>query len=67
MERRIRAPVDFNGDRKEAKPFLYSCITYMILNHEVYPDDEQKIIFVLSYMVGGTAGAFREAYLEKAL
>ena len=67
VERRIRAPIDFNGDRKEARPFLYSCLTYMILNHEVYPTDEQKIIFVLSYMVGGAAGAFREAYLEKAL
>ena len=60
-ERKIRAPSDFNGDRAEASAFFTTCQAYLRLNKDSYPDDESKIIFVLSYMVGGAAGAYKEA------
>ena len=65
-ERKIRAPSDFNGDRAEASAFFTTCQAYLRLNKDSYPDDESKIIFVLSYMVGGAAGAYKEAVYTHA-
>ena len=65
-ERKIRAPSDFNGDRSEASAFFTTCQAYLRLNKDSYPDDESKIIFVLSYMVGGAAGAYKEAVYTHA-
>ena len=65
-ERKIRAPSDFNGDRAEASTFFTTCQAYLRLNKDSYPDDESKIIFVLSYMVGGAAGAYKEAVYTHA-
>lgn len=65
-ERKIRAPSDFNGDRAEASGFLNNCQTYLRLNKDSYTNDEEKIIFILSYMVGGSAGPFKEAFTTNA-
>ena len=66
-ERKIRAPVDFDGNRLQTTSFLNSCQTYLRLNKALYPTDEDKIIFVLSYMIGGTAGPVKDAITAKAL
>ena len=65
-ERRIRAPNDFDGKRDEANSFLLSCRTYLRLNKQSYPTDEEQIIFILSHMVGGSAGPFADSYMVKA-
>ena len=41
--------------------FFATCQVYLHLNKDFYPDNEFKIIFVLLYMVGGAAGAYKEA------
>ena len=60
-ERKIHALSDFNGDRAKASTFFTTCQAYLHLNKDSYPNNESKIIFVLSYMVGGAAGAYKEA------
>ena len=65
-ERKIRAPSDLNGNCAEASMFFTTCQAYLCLNKNSYPDDESKIIFVLSYMVGGAAGAYKEAIYTHA-
>ena len=55
-DRKIRQPSDFMGDRPEATNFLNTCCTYLCINKNAYPTEENKIIFVLLFMEGGTAG-----------
>ena len=55
-ERKIRQPPDFTGDRLEASNFLNTCRTYLRINKNAYTTDEDKIIFVLSFMKGGNSG-----------
>lgn len=66
IERKIRAPSDYDGNRAGATAFLNDCQTYLRLNKDSYPTDEDKIIFILSYMVGGAAGPFKEALTARA-
>ena len=65
-ERKIRPPPDFNGNRKEADNFLNSCRVYLRLNAQSYSTDEEKIIFILSYMIGGSAGPWKDVFTTKA-
>ena len=65
-ERKIRQPPDFTGDRLEASNFLNTCRTYLRINKNAYTTDEDKIIFVLSFMEGGTAGPWKNAIMEEA-
>ena len=65
-ERKIRSPNDFTGDRAEAGIFLTTCQAYLRINKDSYNNDEDKIIFVLSYMVGGAAGAYKDAIYTSA-
>ena len=60
-ERKIRQPSDFDGNRDDAQNFLLTCRTYLRLNKDLYTTDEEKIIFVISFMVGGSAGPFKDA------
>ena len=65
-ERKIRQPPDFTGDRLEASNFLNTCRTYLHINKNAYTTDEDKIIFVLSFMEGGIAGPWKNAIMETA-
>ena len=66
VERKIHQPPDFMGDRLEATNFLNTCHTYLHINKNAYPTEEDKIIFVLSFMERGTAGPWKNALIEKA-
>ena len=65
-ERKIRPPPDFSGDRTQASLFFNTCRTYLRLNDAAYPSDEEKIIFILSFMEGGTAGPWKEVVMQDA-
>ena len=62
-ERKIHQPSDFMGDRLDASNFLNICHTYLRINKNAYPIEEDKIIFVLSFMEGGTAGLWKNALM----
>ena len=65
-ERKIRQLSDFTGDRLEATNSLNTCRTYLRINKNAYPTKEDKIIFVLSFMEGGTVGPWKNAIMEEA-
>ena len=54
-ERKICQPSDCMGDHLDASNSLNTCHTYLRINKNAYPTEEDKIIFVLSFMEGGTA------------
>ena len=56
VERKICQPPDFMGDRLKATNFLNTGHTYFHINKNAYPTEENKIIFILSFIEGGTAG-----------
>ena len=66
VERKICQLSDFIGNRLEATNFLNTCHTYLCINKNAYPTEEDKIIFVLSFMEGGTAGPWKNAIMEEA-
>jgi hypothetical protein len=39
---------------------------FLLANHEAYPNDIDRILFVLSYMSEGDANSWKEEYFETA-
>src|ERR1700678_3077300 len=60
---RINPPTHFSGNRDDLDNFIQDCMLYLTLNRAVYEIDKKKIIFMLSYMTGGTARAWKEAFV----
>ena len=59
-EIKIRIPTDFTRDHTKTSKFLSEVSLYLKVNSAIYDTDEKKIVFALSFMNGGTAGAFAE-------
>ena len=49
-EKNFNKPTPFHGDRKKIETFIQECRMYLHTNREIYTEDEDKIIFMLSYM-----------------
>ena len=49
-EKNFNKPTPFHGDRKKIETFIQECRMYLHANREIYTEDEDKIIFMLSYM-----------------
>ena len=62
-ELRINPPTHFTGNRDDLKNFIQDCTLYLILNRAVYETDEKQIIFMLTYLMEGTARAQKEAFV----
>ncbi|KIK77609.1 hypothetical protein PAXRUDRAFT_17389 [Paxillus rubicundulus Ve08.2h10] len=65
-ELKIGTPSYFDGNTNNAAQWMYSIITYLDLNEEVYTNDKKKIITTLSFMNKGTAASWAETYYETA-
>lgn len=63
-ETRISAPEIFEGDRTKTEQFLMDCDLYFGINEVKYDTDKKKIIFALSYMKNGTAGAWKLVFAK---
>jgi hypothetical protein len=66
-EVRVRVPADFIGETTKTKKFIQECELYIRVNRHIYDDDEKKVVFALSFMIGGTATAWKEAFTAKAI
>lgn len=53
-------PSPFNGDRSKGRAFLNSCRIYMNLCRNLFPNDNTRIQWVLSYMNEGRAARFAQ-------
>ena len=49
--------------RINAEPFFQDVILYLILNQEIYNDDNKKIVFALPFMNSGPAQAWKESFI----
>src|SRR5271168_683016 len=65
-EIRIGLPTPFDGTRENLQAFLQECGMYFDLNSNVYDTETKRVIFMLSYMKGGTAQAWKESFLTTA-
>jgi hypothetical protein len=54
-------PEPFSGDRKKTESFLRSVRLNIALQPRVYPTELHKILYTLSWMKDGTAGAWAES------
>src|ERR1700678_1755286 len=66
-ELRINPPTHFTGNRDDLDNFIQDCMLYLTLNRAVHDTDEKKIIFMLSYMMEGTAHAWKEAFVRDVI
>jgi len=57
-------PTVFNRDRRTLDKFLRDCTIYVFANHKDFPNEESKSQFILSYVDGGEAEAWKEFYIN---
>jgi len=63
----IGKPEIFSGNRTKVKKFLQQCQLYLVINKDVYDNDDLKIGFVLSLMTKGEASDWAEQFLEACI
>jgi hypothetical protein len=63
-ELRINTPAKFKGDRTKLRKYIQDCKIYLAINRRLYTDNESKSAFILSYMEGGEADAWKEQYVS---
>src|SRR5260370_9911315 len=51
---KVTLPNPYDGNQDKLDDFLGQCQLYLTLCGDDYPDDLQKILFILSYMKEGT-------------
>lgn len=66
-ELKLRTPAEFNGDRSKTNEFLLDCKMYLQINEKIYDTHDKKILFIMSYMRGGTAGPWKEDYFNSTM
>jgi hypothetical protein len=64
-ETKIKPPADFTGDRTKVLQFLQSCELYFGVNPDTYNTDKKKVSFALSFLVEGSAAAWRQEKITK--
>ena len=62
---KVATPDDFTGDRSKADAFLSQLYLYFNARPADFPTDGQRILFALSYMKGGIAGAWAARFVEQ--
>ena len=60
----LKKPTPFHGDRKLVKKFIQECDLYIIGNLKDFPNDDSKVIFILSYMDDGEAEKWKQYYIN---
>jgi len=64
---KIAAPQPFSGKMKEVDAFRTACYMYMRGRADEFPDEESKIIWILSYLQGGIAQKWREVAVREIM
>ena len=52
----MATPTPFSGSQDDLERFKAECGLYMSMRHTEFLDEHSQVLFVLSYMKGGTAG-----------
>ena len=62
-EVKLNPPKVFSGKRTELNKFLQDVLIYLMVNKEVYNNNEKKIAYLLSFMTEGDAVSWKEEFL----
>ena len=66
-EVKLNLPEVFSGKRTELNKFLQDVLVYLMVNKEVYNNDEKKIVYLLSFMTEGDAASWKEEFLARKI
>src|SRR5260370_39093104 len=53
---KVSAPSPFSGAQDDLDHFKAECSLYLSMRQSEFPDEHSNVLFVLSYMKGGSAG-----------
>jgi len=57
---KLSCPPDFNGERHNSRAFLNSCSLYIRLAPEQFHDEQERILWTLTFFKGGCAAKWSE-------
>jgi len=57
---KLSCPPDFNGERHNGRTFLNSCSLYIRLALEQFHDEQERILWALTFFKGGRAAKWSE-------
>jgi hypothetical protein len=60
--KKLKTPTPFSGKREDLQKFLQEVKIYLLANEDTYPNDMDKILFILSYMSEGDANSWKEEH-----
>jgi Ty3 transposon capsid-like protein/Zinc knuckle len=63
-KKELKTPTPFSGKRDDLRKFLQEVKIYLMANKHVYSTDQDKVLFVLSYMSEGDAASWKEEFFE---
>ena len=66
-ELKIGTPAEYNGKHETALSWLNSVRVYVLINKEVYDNDNKRVVFALSHMKKGVVQAWASDYFEQAM
>ena len=66
-ELKIGTPIEYDRDHETATGWLMSVKAYLLINQELYDDDNKRVAFALSHMKKGVAQSWATDYYEQAL
>jgi hypothetical protein len=64
---KVAPPTPFSGAQDDLDRFKAECSLYLNMRHAEFPDERSSVLFVLSYMKGGSAGPWATQQINAIL
>src|SRR5258706_2308843 len=64
---KVVTPSPFSGTQDDLDCFKVECSLYLSMRHSEFPDEHSNILFILSYMKGGTTGPWATQRMNSIL
>src|SRR5260221_171867 len=64
---KVSAPSPFSGAQDDLDRFKAECSLYLSMRQSKFPDERSNVLFVLSYMKGGSAGPWATQKINSIL
>src|SRR5258708_1368829 len=64
---KVATPSPFSGTQDDLDCFKVECSLYLSMRHSKFPDECSNVLFILSYMKGGTAGPWATQRINSIL
>src|SRR5258708_27994358 len=64
---KVATPSPFSSAQDDLDCFKVKCSLYLSMRHSKFPDEHSNVLFILSYMKGGTAGPWATQRINSIL